>query len=219
MRRHYRQEVTSRMSLTKEILQKVEQIRVWKPTYQPVIDNPTRFTLLGAGKQGAVFRIDEKRCVKIYFDKESPARELFALQLGNKAGICPKVYFWDDYYIVMEYLHTPSLQDYLRHHPLTEQLTRRITRLLDIFEEIGFNRFDHAARHIYVTPKDNLKVIDVVHVMKDETVWLAEKLISDMGKDAELFLELVKKNNPKWYERWTQDPGFEQLGEKIKRKT
>ena len=203
------------MVLTKESLQKIEQIRVWKPPYQPMIDNPTNFTLLGAGKQGAVFRIDEKRCVKIYFDSESPVKELYNLQLGGKAGICPKVHFWDKNYIVMEYMNSPSLIDYLSHNPLTEQLTRRILHLLDAFEQIGFNRFDHAGRHIFVTPNDNLKVIDVVHVIKDEPVWLAEKLIFDMGKNAKLFLELVKKLDPKRYNLWMSDPNFKLLEEKI----
>ena len=206
------------MALSKEILQKVNQIRVWKPPYQPMIDNSTKFTLLGAGKQGAVFQIDEKRCVKIYFDNESPIKELHALQLGGKAGICPKVYFWDKKYIVMEYIDSPSLIDYLRENPLTEQLTRRILRLLDTFEEIGFNRFDHAGRHIYVMPDESLKVIDVVHVIKDEPVWLAEKLIADMGKNANLFLEHVKQMDPKRYYRWITDPNFKKLEEKINRK-
>jgi predicted Ser/Thr protein kinase len=207
------------MTLEKDIFKKIEQIQVRKPIYQPVIENPTSFTLLGVGKQGAVFRIDEKRCVKLYFDKESPGKELYNLHLGGKAGICPKVYFWDHNYIVMEYIDSPSLQDYLQENPLTEQLTERIIQLLDTFEEIGFNRYDHAARHIYVTPKGKLKAIDVVHVIKDQPVWLAEKLISDLGKDAKPFLDLVKKMSPKWYNRWIQDPGFELLEEKIQRKS
>ncbi|MFK9094776.1 hypothetical protein [Bacillus salipaludis] len=205
------------MALPKEILQKVEKIRVWNSPYQPEINNSTSLTLLGAGKQGAVFKIDEKRCVKVYFDNESRVKELHALQLGGMAGICPKVYFWDRNYIVMEYIDSPSLIDYLHHNPLTEPLTRRILRLLDTFEEIGFNRFDHAGRHIFVMQDDSLKVIDVVHVIKDEPVWLAEKLIADMGKYAKRFLELVRQIDPVRYYRWITNPNFKKLEEKINR--
>lgn len=206
------------MTLEKEILEKVEQIRVWKPDYNIKIDNPTTFRLLGLGKQGMVFQIDEKRCVKIYFESESPIKELHALQLGGKAGICPKVYFWGTNYIVMEYLKVPSLLEYLNNHSVTKDLCRRIIHLLDTFEQLGFNRFDHATRHIYVLPDDKMKVIDVVHVIKKEPVWLPEKLAKGMGEDAELFVDFVKELSPKWYDRWTNDPNFESLMESIKKK-
>ncbi|SDN60352.1 hypothetical protein SAMN04487897_103308 [Paenibacillus sp. yr247] len=206
------------MALEKEIMEKVKQIRVWKPPYNIKIDNPTTFRLLGAGKQGVVFQIDDERCVKIYFENESPIKELNALQLGGKAGICPKVFFWGTNYIVMEYLKVPSLLDYLQNYPLTKDLCRRIIHLLDTFEQLGFNRFDHATRHIYVLPGEGMKAIDVVHVIKKEPVWLPKKLIKGMGEEAELFLDFVKELSPKWYERWTNHPNFESLMESMKKK-
>lgn len=206
------------MALEKELLKKVEQIRVWKPTYSVDIDNPTSYKLLGAGKQGVAFQIDQKRCVKMYFRQESLTRELHALQLGGKAGICPEVFLWGDHYIVMEYLNAPTLYEYLDSHPLTEALSGKIIQLLDTFENIGFNRFDHAARHIYMLPGEHLKVIDVVHVIKSQPVWLAQKLISDMEENAILFVEHVKTLSPKWYERWSKQPEFAVLMEKLKQK-
>jgi RIO-like serine/threonine protein kinase len=180
------------------------------------VSNPTSFRLIGSGAQGAVFLIDEHRCVKIYNTKQSLDRELHALQLGGKIGICPKVYFWGENFIVMEYLTHPSLFEYLEKNPLTKELTIKIIDLLDSFEKIGYNRFDHSARHIYVVPDGKWKVIDVVHIIKPQPVFLAKKLISDMGVNAEEFVRFVQEISPKWYKRWINHPGFPALMAKVK---
>ncbi|MEX2460161.1 MAG: hypothetical protein WD469_02470 [Paenibacillaceae bacterium] len=199
------------MELDKEILDKLARIRIAKVPYQVAIENPTHFQLLGQGKQGAVFQIDEERCVKIYFNNSSLKKELHALQLGGKLDICPKLYLWGDRFIVMEYLDAPSLFDYLQQQPITKPLTRRIIHLLDCFEQVGFNRFDQSARHIYLLPSGQIKVIDLVHIIKNSPVWLAEKLIKDMGDQRKQFIDYVQEISPKWYERWVNHDDFSSL--------
>jgi predicted Ser/Thr protein kinase len=204
------------MSLEQELIDKLDQIRITKRSNRVEVSNPTSFRLIGNGAQGAVFQIDEHRCVKIYCAKQSLVRELHALQLGNKIDICPKVYFWGENFIVMEYLTCPSLFEYLEKNPLTKELTIKIIDVLESFEQIGFNRYDHSARHIYVVPDGKMKVIDLVHIIKPNTVLLAKKLISDMGAKAEDFVRFVQDISPKWYNRWAKQPGFATLMQGIK---
>jgi predicted Ser/Thr protein kinase len=204
------------VNLEQELIEKLDQIRITKPSGSVKVSNPTRFRMIGKGHQGAVFQIDEHRCVKIYAAKESQQRELHALQLGGKIGICPKVYLWGENFIVMEYLTHPTLFEYLDRHPLTRELTMKIIDLLESFEKIGYNRFDHSARHIYMVPDGKMKIIDVVHMIKPNPVYLAKKLISDMGPKAEDFVRFVQELSPKWYSRWTNDPEFPALMAEIK---
>lgn len=207
------------MHLDNRLVEKLGQIRLWRPYDNVTINNPTDFKILGQGQQGVVFRIDDKTCVKMYFFKKSLELELRALRLGAEAGICPKVYFWGDNYIVMEYIDAPSLYDYLERNPLTKELAQNIIDLLETFAAVGFNRFDHSARHIFLVPGNKMKVIDVVHVIKDKPVYLSEKLISDMRWYADDFIDFVREISPKWYERWVNHPDFAEVMEKANEKS
>ncbi|MXQ55159.1 hypothetical protein [Shimazuella alba] len=196
------------MYLQQDLIDKLDQIHITKRSNRVTIENPTKFPLIGSGAQGAVFRIDEQRCVKIYCANQSLVRELRALQLGEKIGICPKVFSWGENFIIMEYLSYPSLFEYLQTNELTKELTVKIIDVLESFEQVGFNRFDHSARHIYVVPNGKMKVIDLVHIIKPNPVLLAKKLISDMGVNKQKFVHFVQELSPKWYERWEKQPGF-----------
>jgi serine/threonine protein kinase len=156
-----------------------------------------KISFVGKGAQGAVYKIDAKRCVKIYVDTKHLKRELSHLQLGNTIGICPKVFLWGEDYIVMEYFSSPPLYEYLKKNPLTKELAAKIIELLDSFEAIGFNRLDHALRHIYMLPDGKL-------------------IMKDLGANAHDFFQFVQEISPKWYLRWTSHPDFPELMEKTK---
>lgn len=176
----------------------------------------TKIRLVGKGAQGAVFKIDAKRCVKIYADTKHRKRELHHLQLGNTIGICPKVFLWGEDYIVMEYFSSPSLLEYLKKNPLTKELAAKIIELLDSFESIGFNRLDHALRHIYMLPDGKLKIIDVVNSINSVPIPLPERILKDLGANVHDFLQFIQETSPKWYLRWTSHPDFPELMKKMK---
>jgi predicted Ser/Thr protein kinase len=202
--------------LDKELTDKLDQIDVSKRSGSVDVDNPTSFSLLGKGHQGAVFKIDDNRCVKIYCRSQDIERELHCLKLGGKAGICPQVFFSGDNFIVMEYMNYPTVLEYLETHPINKELTAKLVELLDSFEDAGYNRFDHSLRHIYMVPDDKLKIIDVVHMIKTQPVNLAKKIISEMGANAEDFIHFVQEISPKWYNRWINDANFADLMAKVK---
>jgi predicted Ser/Thr protein kinase len=139
------------------------------------------------------------------------------LQLGQKVGICPKLYFWGDRFIVMEYFNAPSLYEYLQQTPLTKELTKKILDLLDAFKVAGYNRFDHPGRHIFVLPGETFRIIDVVSIIKEKPVYLVDKLLRDMGKYAEDFLQYAKEIGPDWYNIWVKHPDFAAVMERVRR--
>lgn len=197
-----------RVELEQELIEKLDQISFAIVEKSMEISNPTNFRLLGKGNQGAVFQIDAERCVKIYYrQKKDLEKELHNLLLGNIIGICPKVFLWGEDYIIMEYISAPSLEEYLEKNPLTKEMAARIIELLDSLESIGFNRLDHAPRHIYLLPAGKLKVIDVCNSIS-KTSPLPVKLMEDMGAKADDFLQFVQEISPKWYQKWTNHPDF-----------
>lgn len=198
------------MKLEQHIIDDINQVQVWPPPAGVQIKNPTDMPLIGYGHQGAVFGIDDARCVKIYRNEDVAARELRALQMGQEAGICPEIYGWGDRWIAMEMIKTPSLETYVLSNPLTPELTQRLLRLIDTFKEIGYTRLDHAARHIYLMPDDKLKVIDVVHSVKPhgELKRLPTKLLKGLGQHAATFLRHVRSIRPNLYWRWVRHPNL-----------
>lgn len=205
------------MQLKKNLLEKLNQIiHRLKQVDGEETKYPTKIRFVGKGSQGAVYQIDAKRCVKIYVDRKYLKRELRHLQLGNTIGICPKVFLWGEDYIVMEYFSSPSLLEYLKKNPLTKELAAKIIELLDSFELIGFNRLDHALRHIYMIPDGKLKIIDVVNSIKSVPIPLPEQIMKGLGANAHVFLQFVQEISPKWYLRWTSHPDFPELMKKMK---
>jgi predicted Ser/Thr protein kinase len=202
--------------LEKELTDKLDQIQISKRSGSVDVDNPTGYKLLGKGHQGAVFKIDDNRCVKIYCRSQDLERELHCLKLGAKVGICPQVFFSGDNFIVMEYMNCPTVLEYLENNPINKELTVKLIELLDLFEKAGYNRFDHSLRHIYLVPDDKLRIIDVVHMIKSQPVNLADKIISEMGANTEDFIQFVQEISPKWYNRWKNDANFPDLIAKVK---
>jgi predicted Ser/Thr protein kinase len=78
------------------------------------INNPTEYKLIGKGRQGAVFKLSENRCVKIYVEEKYCRREKRALMSAQDFNIVPKVYEVGSNYIVMEYIEGLSLSELIR---------------------------------------------------------------------------------------------------------
>ena len=58
--------------------------------------------LIGSGKQGHVYHIFDKLCVKVYKKEKYFKRELKTLKLGQDSPFFPRLYEWGDYYIIRE---------------------------------------------------------------------------------------------------------------------
>jgi hypothetical protein len=97
-------------------------------------------------------------------------------------------------------------------------LAAKIIDLLDSFERIGFNRLDHALRHIYLLPNGQLKVIDVCHPITKQAP-LPSLIMRDLGPKALEFLQFVQEIRPEWFQRWTNYPGFSKLVKKAKKES
>jgi len=179
-------------------------IKVTKGPKTLLIDNPTNYPLIGMGAQGAVFKLSEERCVKIYSNTLQAQMELEALKAGQHLSFFPRLYGYGENYIVMEYFNAPTLKEYLRNCTyIPETFTRKLLSILNEMKKAEFTMVDAPLRHIFVLENEELKVIDHVNAFK-RIHPVPLKLLRDLNMMLlkESFLSQVKRMEPETYEIW-----------------
>ncbi|SMQ82342.1 hypothetical protein SAMN05444673_4801 [Bacillus sp. OV166] len=167
--------------------------------------NPTDYPLIGKGLQGAVFKLSEERCVKIYSKQIYCLREKQVLQqTGEKTAILPKVYETGENYIIMEYLTGPSLQEFLeKSKTISEDLTIEIINVIKELRSLQFMRIDFSLRHSIYDKNGKLKIIDLFNSFKIQRSF-PKRLFKDLKQLGLLvtFLDHVNNQEPYLFEQW-----------------
>ncbi|ETI70141.1 protein kinase family protein [Neobacillus vireti] len=184
-----------------------KSIIVTKGKRTVVIDNPTNYSLIGIGAQGAVYRISEEQCVKLYGNLKHAKREQKVLLSSQGLPFILKVYETGPNYVVMEYLSGPDINTYLKKQTkLTEEITSRLLFMLTTMKKSGFTLIDAPLRHINITSK-GFKLVDHVYSFSREQDRPLE-LFKDLRERGFLdsFLKQVKAIDRKTYAAWTKKP-------------
>ncbi|MFD4819717.1 hypothetical protein [Peribacillus butanolivorans] len=179
-------------------------IKVSKGEKSLEIHNPTTYSLIGMGAQGAVFKLAEDKCVKIYSDPVQARMEEEALKAGQHLPFMPVVYETGSNYIVMEYFNAPTLKEYLRNCTyIPDSIVKKLLYILKELKQAQFTMIDAPLRHIFVLGNEELKVIDHVNSFKRMHP-VPLKLLRDLKiillKDS--FLAQVKKLEPDTFNEW-----------------
>lgn len=169
--------------------------------------NPTSYPLIGIGAQGAVFRLTEDKCVKIYEESLSASAERQALVAASGSVRFPRFYEGGEHYVVMEYIRGPALRDVLKKDKsqLNDATMAQVFDILKEMRRMKFTRIDTRLGHILVTPGGLLKAID--HSGAFRVVHRAPfRLLRSMKKVGvlERFLEYAARHEPRLYEKWRQ---------------
>ncbi|MGE7766819.1 hypothetical protein [Peribacillus sp. NPDC096540] len=168
------------------------------------IHNPTTYSLIGMGAQGAVFKLAEDKCVKIYSDPVQAKMEEEALKAGQHLPFMPVVFETGSNYIVMEYFNAPTLKEYLiKCTYIPDSIVKKLLYILKELKQVKFTMIDAPLRHIFVVGNEELKVIDHVNSFK-RLHPVPLKLLRDLKiillKDS--FLAQVKKLEPETFNEW-----------------
>ncbi|MDR7078921.1 putative Ser/Thr protein kinase [Neobacillus niacini] len=181
-----------------------KSIKVTKGIKTLEIDNPTGYHLIGMGAQGAVFKLSEDRCVKIYTSPLQAKMEREALKAGQHLSFFPRLYEYGDNYNVIDYFNAPTLKEYLRNCTyIPESIAMKLLDILGEMKKAKFTMVDAPLRHIFVLENEELKLIDHVNAFK-RIHPVPLKLLRDLNMMLlkESFLSRVKKLEPKTYEMW-----------------
>lgn len=171
------------------------------------IVNPTPYELIGKGAHGAVFKLNDQQCVKIFENTTLAKKEAYALNLGKELAFIPKVYETGSNYIVMEYMKGPDLKNHIKNQgSLSDDHAEQILMIFRELKQLGFTRINLHLRHLIVTGDGQLKLIDHANSFLDNEPYLTDlfKGLTKL-KQLERFLEQVKKIDPEFYAELSQD--------------
>ncbi|WP_233434905.1 hypothetical protein [Mesobacillus jeotgali] len=187
-------------------MKEFKSIKVTKGIKTLLIDNPTNYPLIGMGSQGAVFKLSEEKCVKIYTDQLQAKMEAEALKAGQHLSFFPRLYETGSNFVVMEYFNAPTLKEYLRNCTyIPESITKKLLSMLNAMKKANFTMIDAPLRHIFVLENEELKVVDHVNAFKRQHP-VPLKLLRDLNiillKDS--FLSRVKKLEPDTFKTWEE---------------
>ncbi|MGE5604621.1 MAG: hypothetical protein ACM3YE_02900 [Bacteroidota bacterium] len=181
------------------------------PENKVYVKNPTNYPLVGQGAQGAVFKISDSRCVKIYAGNTFVEMEYSAYQILKNSSIVPRIYEKGVNYIIMEYLRGPSLDSYLQKKGMIPVwVTRQVLQVLKKMKQFHFTRIDSALRHIFIDRNNNPKIIDLVHAytIREPFPLMFFSEMRNLGLLKDL-LQQVKELDPELYFEWKKSPHFQ----------
>ncbi|MCM3690618.1 hypothetical protein [Neobacillus niacini] len=179
--------------------------------------NNSPLVMMGKGRQGAVFQINNDICVKVFGNTEDCDREYYALSLGQQTALFPKLYGKGPLYIVMEIIRGVDLREYLQSQPLTQALSAKLIEMLITFKKIGYERIDHHKRQIYLQSDGSLKVIDVARtIWRDRVYPYPRKLLTSLGEENKaIFMAHVQEMAPELYAEWLHYIRMEEISREI----
>jgi predicted Ser/Thr protein kinase len=138
--------------------------------------------LIGTGRSAFVFRIKfSSKAIKVFFpDFTSIAKEEAEIyKVLQDISYFPTIYETGENYIVMDYIEGRTLFECINHGiPITPAHLNEIDTALSLATNKGLNPSDIHLRNIFITPNDEIKLIDVARFRqtKDCTQWHDLKL-------------------------------------------
>jgi predicted Ser/Thr protein kinase len=160
---------------------------------------------IGKGMHGTVYKIDDCRCIKIFKKKETCEKEIETLAMAQGNGYFPKLYDFGERYIVREFIEGIELDKYLKSNPLTLELSKKLVYIYEALGEVGYRRQDTALLHIFINPREELRVIDTAKAMS-KTAKYPSIILGDLKGLGliTLFLDHVKEVRPDLYKFFTR---------------
>lgn len=157
---------------------------------------------IGQGTQGKVYFLPPDKVIKIFHNKRSCKDQLFILQYAKKSRFFTKVYAYDDYSIVMDFVPGINLREYLKDNKLSKKLAFELVELIYEFERLGFTRLDIRAPHIFVQADESIIAIDPrksFEIVQKYPVSIL-RVLKKYGALDEFFKLIKNRYNNKYYE-------------------
>lgn len=158
---------------------------------------------LGEGHNGIVYLLPENKIIKFFRDKEICADEYYILCKAQGSNFFPKVYEYDEYYIVRDYVGGTRLDKYIGRKGLDGHLCKALVEMLDEFVKLGFTKVDIRCRDIYVQDNKNIIVIDPKNNF-GKTIKYPRHLMKGLNKLGvlQIFLNYIKEKDKSKYVAW-----------------
>lgn len=115
---------------------------------------------LGKGNNGVVYRIDEKKIIKVFNEEKVCKTELEILKGSSRCASFPQVYGYGDYFIIRDFVEGIRLDKYLNRNPINREIVQSIVDLIEDFKKLHYKKLDIRCKDLYVQEDFSLRVID-----------------------------------------------------------
>lgn len=168
---------------------------------------------LGAGHNGIVYTLPNKRVIKIFKDKKICEKEYSIFIKTRRSKYFPQVYEHGDYFIVRDFADGQRLDKYIKKHGISKEISHNLIELIEEFKKLKFKRLDIRCKDLYLKEDFSITVIDPKNNYSKKVIYPRHlmKGLNNLNVLNE-FLSVVKDESPEIYELW--DFNFKQYLEK-----
>ena len=168
--------------------------------------NLSKCELLGQGNHGKVYLLTSDRVIKICKDSKSCIFESFILTRTNGNPHFPRIYDYDEHFIIRDYVGGENLYHYIRKNNLSRELALNIIELLESFKELGFTKVDIRCEDIMIQDNGYLMIIDPKGFFTRHKSYPSH-LMKGLKKLGVLndFLIILKQERPELFDEWSSN--------------
>lgn len=158
---------------------------------------------LGKGNNGVVYRIDEKKIIKIFNEEKVCKKELSILKASSKCSSFPQVYGYGDYFIIRDFVDGIRLDKYLNKNTINQEIVESIVNLIKDFKRLHYKKLDIRCKDLYVQDDFSLRVIDPKNNYS-KTMDYPRHLMKGIYKRNQIgpFFFYLQKIDTELYEKW-----------------
>lgn len=171
--------------------------------------------LLGEGNHGKVYLIANDRIIKICKDSKSCIFESFILGRTSGSKHFPKMYDYDEHYIVRDYVGGEPLTKYIKENNINKNIIFSLIELLEEFIRLGFTKLDVRCRDLMIQSDGNIMVIDPKSSYTRKMGY-PRHLMKGLKKLGALdeFIDTLKLERPDLYEMWKENANSKDIKKK-----
>lgn len=161
--------------------------------------------MVGQGRQGKVYLLPPNKVIKVFNHSSSCKNQYITLKHSEKSRFFPKVYEFDKYSIIMDFVPGTTMSYYISTNGLSKTLSIELVRLFEEFKALQFTRLDIRIGHIFVQHDESVKIIDPRSSFKiiQDCPLLMMKGLKQSGV-LEKFFNNIKDTYPNYYEEWSK---------------
>lgn len=163
-----------------------------------------QYPVIGQGKFGTVYRLNDQSCLKINYDTKNNKKEVKLHKKYSHSPLFPRMYGYGRNYIIMEYIKGTSLAVFLDQGlTLDDGKMRSLLTMFQEAEKTGLS-LNPNARHVIFDRYDSVRLVDLEDLAKfaSPKPFMLFNRLKKYGQK-ELFLSFVEQHDPALYKNWT----------------
>jgi RIO-like serine/threonine protein kinase len=165
--------------------------------------NLKQLTVVGKGVHGKVYKLDEKRCIKICKKAKNMQMEYDVLKHAKGYAQFPKVYECKGRYMIREYVDGENIRTYIKKNGFDDRLAKELTELIKVFIKLKFTRIDIRMNEVFVTKDRKIKIVDTTRYLDKRASYPRKmfRVLNDLGC-SDQYRNFLRKNYPNFYKMW-----------------